>query len=118
MAPAVLHVVEEQKPEPDPVTIHHHNMVVKPAKDQPQRASAATQTHVQSMEAGVPGAMDPAVLHVVEEQKLEADPVTVHRHNMVVEPAQDQSQRGSAATQTYVQQMVNIFSLHRVNLKI
>ena len=93
-------------------------MVVEPARDQPQRVLAATQTHVQSMEAGVPGAMDPAVLHVVEEQKSEPDPVTVQRHNMVVKPAQDQPQRGSAATQTHVQQMVDIFSLHRVNLNI
>ena len=47
MAPAVLYVVEERKSEPDPATIHSHSMVVKPAQDQPQRALAATQTHVQ-----------------------------------------------------------------------
>ena len=39
------------------------------------------------MEAGVPGVpMDPAVLHVVEEQKSKLDPVTVHSLNMVVKP--------------------------------
>ena len=88
MDPAVLHVVEEQKPKLDPVTVHSHNMVVKPAQDQPQRAPAATQTHVRSVEAGDPGApMDPAVLHVVEELKSELDPATVHNHNMVVRAA-------------------------------
>ena len=56
------------------------------------------------MEAGEPGApMDPAVLHVVEEQKLKLVPVTVHSHNMVVNPAQEQPQRALAVTQTYVQ---------------
>ena len=56
------------------------------------------------MEAGEPGApMGPAVLHVVEEQKSELVPVTVHSHNMVAKPVQDQPQRASAATQTHVQ---------------
>ena len=42
------------------------------------------------MAAGEPGApMDPAVLHVVEEQKSKLDPVTVHSHNMEVKPALD-----------------------------
>ena len=41
------------------------------------------------MEAGAHGApMDPAVNHVVEEQKAKLDPVTVHSHNMVAKPAQ------------------------------
>ena len=56
------------------------------------------------MEAGEPGApMDPAVLHVVEELKSELVPVTVHSHNMVVKPVQDQPQQVLAATQTHVQ---------------
>ena len=62
--------------------------------------------------------MAPAVHHVAEEQKSEPDPVTVHRHSMVVTPAQDQPQTALAATQTHVQLLVNIFSLHRVNLNI
>ena len=57
------------------------------------------------MEAGAPGApMDPAVHHVVEEQKSKLDPVTVHSHNMVVNPAQDQDQQVLAVTQTHVHQ--------------
>ena len=61
---AVLHVVEEQKSELDPVTVHNHNMVVKLVQDPPQQVLAVTQTHVQSMEAGEAGApMEPAVLH-------------------------------------------------------
>ena len=57
------------------------------------------------MEAGEPGApMDPAVLHVVEEEKSELVPVTVHSHNMVVKPAEDQPQQVPAATQTRVHQ--------------
>ena len=88
MAPVALRVVEEQKSEFDPVTVHSLNMVVKTAQDQPRKVQAATQTHVQSMEAGAPGApMDPAVLHVVEELKSELDPATVHNHNMVVRAA-------------------------------
>ena len=56
------------------------------------------------MEAGAPGApMDPAVLHVVEEQKSKLDPVTVHSHNMVVKPVQDQPLQVPAVTQTHVQ---------------
>ena len=47
MGPAVLHVVEEQESKLDPVTIHSNNLMVKPAEDQPQTESAATQTHVQ-----------------------------------------------------------------------
>ena len=82
---AVLHVVEEQKSELDPVTVHSHNMVVKPAQDQPHQVLVATLIHVRLMEAGAPGApMDPAVLHVGEEQKSKVDPVTVHSLNMVV----------------------------------
>ena len=42
------------------------------------------------MEAGAPGApMDPAVVHVVEEQEQKVDPVTVHSHNMEVKTAMD-----------------------------
>ena len=55
------------------------------------------------MEAGEPGApMDPAVLHVVEEQKPKLVPVTVHSHSMVGNPVQDQDQQVLAATQTHV----------------
>ena len=51
-------------------------------------------------EAGEPGApMDPAVLHVVEEEKSKVDPVTVHSHNMVVKPVQGQPQQVLAVTQ-------------------
>ena len=100
MDPAVLHVVEEQEQKVDPVTVHSHNMVVKPVQGQPQKVQAATQTHVQSMETGAPGApMDPAVLHVVEEQEQKVDPVTVHSHNMVVKPVQGQPQQVLAVTQ-------------------
>ena len=53
MDPAVLHVVEELKSKLVPVTVHSHNMVVKPAQDQPQQVLAVTQTHVETMEAGV-----------------------------------------------------------------
>ena len=75
--PAVLHVVEELKPKLDPVTVHSHNMVVKSVQAQPQRVLAVTQIHVRLMEAGALGApMDHAVLHVVEEQKLELEHVT------------------------------------------
>ena len=88
--PAALHVVEEQKSEFDPVTVHSPKMVVKTAQDQPQKVLAATQTHVLLMEAGAPGApMDPAVKHVAEEQERKVDPVTVHSHNMEVKPALD-----------------------------
>ena len=56
------------------------------------------------MEAGDPGApMDPAVLRVMEEQKTKLVPVTVHSHNMVVKPAQDQPQRVSAVTRIHAQ---------------
>ena len=104
MDPAVLHVVEEQKSKLVPVTVHSHNMVAKTVSDQTQQVLAATQTHVQSMEAGEPGApMDPAVLHVVEEQKSELVPVTVHSHNMVVKPVQDQPHQALAVTQIHVQ---------------
>ena len=45
------------------------------------------------MEAGDPGkSMAPVALRVVEEQKSEFDPVTVHSLNMVVKTAQDQPQ--------------------------
>ena len=47
--------------------------------------------------------MDPAAVHVEEEQKPKVDPVTVHRHNMVVEPAQDHPHTVEAATQIHVQ---------------
>ena len=46
-APAVNHVVEEQKSKLDHVTVHCHNMVVKPVQDQPHQALAVTQIHVQ-----------------------------------------------------------------------
>ena len=56
------------------------------------------------MEAGDPGIlMDPAVLHVVEEQKSELAPVTVHSHNTVAKTVPDQTQQVLAATQTHVQ---------------
>ena len=56
------------------------------------------------MEAGVPGApMGPAVLHVVEEQELKLDPVTIHSHNLVVKPAEGHPRRVRDATQTHVQ---------------
>ena len=59
------------------------------------------------MEAGEPGApMDPAVLHVGEEEKSKVDPVTVHSHNTVVKPVQDQPQQVLAATQTRVLHLV------------
>ena len=104
MAPAVNHVAAEQKSELDPVTVHNHNMVVKPAQDQPHQARAVTQIYVQLMEAGAPGApMDPAVVHVEEEQEQKVDPVTVHRHNMVVKAAQDHPHTVQAATHIHVQ---------------
>ena len=56
------------------------------------------------MEAGAPGApMDPAVLHVAEEQKSKLDHVTLQCHNMVVKPVQDQPHQVPAVTQTHVQ---------------
>ena len=54
MAPVALRVVEEQKSEFDPVTVHSPKMVVKTAQDRPQKVLAATQTHVLLMEAGAP----------------------------------------------------------------
>ena len=61
------------------------------------------------MEAGEPGApMDPAVLHVVEEQKADFDHVTVLSHNMVAKPVQDQPQRGLAVVTRIP--VVNIYS--------
>ena len=41
---AVVHV--EQKAELDPVTVHSHNMEVKPVQDKPQRLLAVTRIHV------------------------------------------------------------------------
>ena len=65
---------------------------------------AATQIHVQLMEAGALGVpMDHALKHVVEDQKSEVDPVTVHRHNMVVKAAQDHPHTVQAATHIHVQ---------------
>ena len=59
------------------------------------------------MEAGEAGApTDPAVVHVEEEQKPKVDLVTVHRHNMVVKPVQDQQLQVPAATQTRVLYLV------------
>ena len=93
MEPAVLLVVEEQKSKVDPVTVHSLNMVVKPVQAQPQLVLAATQIHVQLMEAGALGApMDRAVKHVGEDQKSELESVTAHSHNMVVKTVQDQPQ--------------------------
>ena len=84
---AVLHVVEEQKSELDPVTVLSHNMEVKSVQDHLLRVLAVTHIPVQLMEAGAPGApMDLAVKLVVEEQKAKLDPVTVHSLNMVVKP--------------------------------
>ena len=106
MDPAVHHVVEEQKSKLDPVTAHSQNMVVKPVQVQPQRMLAVTQIHVQSMEVGAPGApMGPAMLHVVEEQKLELEHVTLHCHNMVVKAVQDQPHQVLSVTQIHVQSM-------------
>ena len=60
------------------------------------------------MEAGAPGApLDPAVLHVVVEQKSKLDPVTVHSLKMVVKPAQDQLQRVLAVTVYVVRKCFN-----------
>ena len=104
MEPAVLHVVEEQKSDLDPVTVRSHKMVVKTVQEHLQEVLAATQTHVQLMEAGALGVpMDPAVLHVVEEQKTKLDPVTVHCHNMVVKTVQGRPQQVQAVTQIHVQ---------------
>ena len=44
--PAAKLVVEEQKTELDPVTLHSHNMEVKPVQDKPQRVLAVTHIHV------------------------------------------------------------------------
>ena len=104
MEPAVLHVVEEQKSDLDPVTVRSHKMVVKTVQEHLQEVLAATQTHVQLMEAGALGVpMDHALKHVVEDQKSEVDPVTVHRHNMVVKAAQDHPHTVQAATHIHVQ---------------
>ena len=55
------------------------------------------------MEAGDPGApMDLAAKLVVEEQKTELDPVTVHSHNMEVKPVQDHHLRVLAVTHIHV----------------
>ena len=57
------------------------------------------------MEAGEPGApMDPAVLHVVEEQKSKLVPVTVHSHNTVAKTVPDLLQQVLAVTQPHVHQ--------------
>merc|ERR1719510_622093 len=101
---AVVHV--EQKAELDPVTVHSHNMEVKPVQDKPQRVLAVTQIPVQLMEAGDPGPpMDLAAKLVVEEQKTELDPVTVHSHNMEVKPVQDHHLKLLAVAQIPVQLM-------------
>ena len=90
MAPAVLHVEEEPRPDLDHVTIHRLNMEVSPALDQPQRSLPVLRNIVPLMENGDPGdLMDPALLHVMEEPRPELDHVTIHRHNMEVSPAQD-----------------------------
>ena len=100
----MLHVVEEPKSELDPVTVHSLNMVVKPVQAQPQVVLAATHIRVPLMEAGALGVpMDHALKHVVEDQKSEVDPVTVHRHNMVVKAAQDHPHTVQAATHIHVQ---------------
>jgi len=92
MAPAVLRVMEEPRPDLDPVTIHHLNMVVKPAQDQPHPVLAVLGNIVQLMENGDHGVpMAPAVVHVAREPGPELD--IVHRQNMVVNPAQDQPHR-------------------------
>ena len=49
MDPAVKLVVEEQKAKLDPVTIHCHNMEVKPVQDKPQRVLAVTRIHVRKV---------------------------------------------------------------------
>jgi hypothetical protein len=90
--PAVLHVVREPRPELDPVTIHHLNMVVKPAQDQPYQVLPVMRYIVQLMENGDPGVpMAPAVVHVArEEPRPDLDPVTILHQNIMVKPVQDQ----------------------------
>ena len=105
---AVLHVVEEQKTELDPVTVHSHNMEVKSVQDHLLRVLAVTQIPVQLMEAGAHGVpMDLAAKHVVEEQKAKLDPVTIHCHNMEVKPVQDKPQRVLAVTRIHVRKVKN-----------
>ena len=63
------------------------------------------------MEAGAPGVpMDPAVKHVVEEQKSNIDPVTVHGLNTVVGTALDHPPIVDPVTQTHVVPMVTMQS--------
>ena len=58
------------------------------------------------MEAGDPGApMDLAAKLVVEEQKTELDPVTVHSHNMEVKRVQDKPRRLLAVTRIHVRKV-------------
>ena len=42
----MLHVVEEQRVELDPVTDHSHNMVEKTVQDQPLQVLVVTPLHV------------------------------------------------------------------------
>ena len=65
------------------------------------------------MEAGAPGAtMVPAVVHVVEEQKLNIDPVLIHGLKMVVITAMDQPHIVLPVTQTHVQIIVPMVLIH------
>ena len=65
------------------------------------------------MEAGAPGAtMVPAVVHVVEEQKLNIDPVLIHGLKMVVMTAMDHTITVLPVTQTHVQIIVPMVLIH------
>jgi len=65
------------------------------------------------MEAGAPGATTvPAVVHVVEEQKLDIDPVLIHGLKMVVITAMDQPHIVLPVTQTHVQIIVPMVQIH------
>ena len=65
------------------------------------------------MEAGAPGAtMVPAVVHVVEEQKLNIDPVLIHGLKMVVMTAMDHTITVLPVTQTHVQIIVPMVQIH------
>ena len=56
------------------------------------------------MEAGDPGPhMDLAVVHV--EQKAELDPVTIHCHNMEVNPVKDKPQKVLSVTRIHVRKV-------------
>ena len=113
MVPAVVHVVEEHNGKVDPAPVHGLNMVVETAQDQNITVPAVTQIHVQEMEAGATGAPGaPVVVHVVEEQKLNIDPVLIHRLKMVVKTAMDHPHLVLPVTQTHVQIIVPMVQIH------